>query len=152
MGRLPDTSSLTPAEDLRGDDLEETHLLHEMLEEATDFLRGFRRCKQIKRRYFGRGVGGVFAVFLFEIAPSGPEVDDTLWVIVGDLPSAYVIAEDTLTPDDALRSYVEEMDTWVTAVQEGRSVEELIPVGAEPTKENAEQLGSRLAFIRENFL
>jgi hypothetical protein len=38
------------------------------------------------------------------------------------------------------------------AVRDGRSVEDLIPVGAYATKENAERLPSRLDFIQEEFL
>jgi hypothetical protein len=152
MSPLPDISSLTPIEDLRGDSLEDTQLLNGMAEEATEFIGGFRWCKGIKRRYFGRGVGGIFAVFLFEIVPSSPEVDSMLWVIVGDLPSAFLLAEGNLTPDDALTGYVEAMEAWVTAAREGLPVDDLIPVNVEPTKENAERLASRLKFIREDFL
>jgi hypothetical protein len=143
---------LTPAEGMRGDDLHDTHLLHGMLAEATRFLSGFKWCQSIERRFFGFGVGGVVAVFLFEIKPNNPDVDNTLWVIVGDVPPAYLVTDDRRTPQDALAGYVSEMSSWVTAVREGRSIEEMIPVNVEPTKENAERLAKRLEFISLKWL
>jgi hypothetical protein len=37
-------------------------------------------------------------VFLFEIIPSREDVDDKVWLIVGDLPPAYITAEDAPNP------------------------------------------------------
>jgi hypothetical protein len=148
----PDLSLVVPAEDMRGDDLQDTHLLNQSLEEATLFLGKFKWCTKVVRRFFGLGVGGVVAVFLFEIVPSSPDVDRLLWVVAGDIPPAYLMTDDAPTPQQALGAYVEEMSTWVAAVREGRSVEDLIPVNVEPTKKNAERLAKRLEFISEQFL
>jgi hypothetical protein len=152
MGSLAPEGGLVPVEDMRGDDLQDTHLLNEMLEEATDFIRGFAWSGAIRGRWFGLGVGGVVAVFLFELAPARPDVDDRLWVVVGDLPPAYLVLDDAPTPREALARYVEEMSRWVEAASAGAPVDHLIPTNAPPTRENADLLASRLAFIRENFL
>jgi len=49
----------------------------------------FRGAKQFLTR-FGGGVGGIFAVFFFQIRPSRPNVEPWIWIIVGDIPSAYL--------------------------------------------------------------
>jgi hypothetical protein len=72
--------------------------------------------------------------------------------VVGDLPPAYIAYEEGDTWQDALRGYVEEMGLWVSAVRDGRSVKELIPVNVHPTATYAEQLNTRLDFIRTEFL
>jgi hypothetical protein len=149
---MVDWSALTPADDLTGDDLQDTHLLHEALDEATRFLEQFSWCQEIRRRFFGWGVGGVVAVFLFEITPRDPGVDELLWVVAGDVPPAYLVTDDLSTPREALAGYVELMAEWVSAAREGRSVEDLIPVNVEATPANAERLASRLAFIENEFL
>ena len=41
-----------------------------MADEAAVFIRGFSWCRSLKQTYFGLGVGGVVAVFLFEIEPT----------------------------------------------------------------------------------
>ena len=143
---------LVPAEEMRGDDLRDTHLLNGMLEEATDFIRGFAWSGTIGRRWLGLGVGGVIAVFLFELEPTQPDVDDRLWVVVGDLPPAYLVTEDAPTARDALTGYVDEMSRWVAAARAGAPVGDLIPVNVPPTPENADLLERRLVFLRDTFL
>jgi hypothetical protein len=146
-----DWSTLTPAEDLRGDDLQDTHLLHEMLDAATRFLERFSWCQDNRRRFFGWGIGGVVAVFLFEITPGDPGVDELLWVVAGDVPPAYLVTDDLSTPREALAGYVEAMNAWVTAARQGRSVADLIPVNVEATPANADLLARRLVFIEDEF-
>ena len=52
----------------------------------------------------------------------------------------------------ALDAYLGKMQDWVDAVDEGRSVEDLLPVNAAPTKEYADLLRGRLEFIGERIL
>jgi hypothetical protein len=92
------------------------------------------------------------AVFLFEIAPGRKNVDNWLWVVVGDLPSAYLVLDGSPTPIKALNSYVELMQEWVDAVSQGRSTNNLIAVDAPETAENANLLKRRLKFLKQQFL
>jgi hypothetical protein len=146
------TQGLTSVDEMRGDDLRDTHLLHAMLEEATSFINGFAWCGAVRRRWFGLGVGGVVAVFLFEIDAARPGVDERLWVVVGDLPPAYLVLDDAPTAHDALEGYVQEMSRWAEAARSGAPVDDLIPVNVAPSRENAELLLRRLSFLREHYL
>ena len=143
---------LIPVEEMRGDDLQDTHLLNGMLEDATNFIRGFDWSGEIRRRWLGLGIGGVVAVFLFELAPASPEVDTRLWVVAGDLPPAYLVLDNAPTAREALARYVEEMSRWVEAARAGDSVDDLIPVNVSPTPANAEMLSSRLELLRQTLL
>ena len=71
-----------------------------------------------------------------------------VWVVVGDVPSAYLVHEPGDSWQDALREYVAEMNSWVTAVRTGTSLDDVIPVNAPPTMEYANMLASRLDFIQ----
>ena len=93
-----DIGKLTPSADLRGDSDEDTQLLRSMLEEAQTFLTSFDWCKRVEASYFGLGVGGVVAVFLFHILPAHSGVDDSLWVVAGDLPAAYLVVDESPDP------------------------------------------------------
>jgi hypothetical protein len=73
-------------------------------------------------------------------------------VIVGDLPPAYIVVEDNPTAADALDAYCSEMESWVEAVRNGESVNELIPVNVPPSREYAEQLSGRLGYLRSKIL
>lgn len=121
----------------------------ELFQEALDFLEKHKWCKKIKNILFDRGFGKPLGVFYVEIEPSGLEVDDTVWVIVGDLPPAYMDIESCNNGAQALDAYVYCMNEWVEHVLAGKSVDGLIPVNVPPKIKYAKMLKSRLDFISE---
>jgi hypothetical protein len=144
-----DLTSVVPIDKMKGDSDEETLGLKQMFEEARGFLSGFAWCQRIEDSYFGFGYAGIVAVFLFRISPAHTGIDDWLWVVVGDLPSAYLVTEGNLTPDLAVDGYIYEMSRWVQAAKGGRPVKDLIPVNVPPTQENAEALERRLSALKD---
>jgi hypothetical protein len=147
-----DFNKVVPAGDLRGEDEKDTSMLRGMLSEARQFLISFHWCRSVKQAYFGFGIGGVVAVFLFGIEPAQAGVDEWLWVIVGDVPPAYLVTDDCPTPKAALDEYVIEMSRWVAAAKKNQSTKDLIPVTAPATPENVKALSGRLEFIRNKIL
>jgi hypothetical protein len=147
-----DSSQLVLVETISGDTKKDTRLLREMADEACEYLLSFKWCKRVHRSWFGWGVGGVCAVFFFEIAPSSKKVDKWLWVVVGDLPPAYLVVDESPSPLAALRNYVDLMQEWVDTVKKGGQVDDCIPVNAPATIEYADLLQRRLDFIRSEFL
>jgi hypothetical protein len=147
-----DTTKVIPVALMKGEDEEETAGLNEMLEEATDYLKSFSWVREVKAAYLGIGFPKIVGVFLFEIDSSKEDIDDKVWVVVGDLPPAYITAEDAPNPATALDAYIGAMEQWVAAAKTGRGVENLIPVNVPPTIENAERLESRLRFLDKEIL
>jgi len=148
-----DTSGFQEESKITGDDSDDTELLREMAAEARAYLEDYEWCPPIKSVHLAFGIGGVVAAFLvqFEEAIDGTD-DDALWIIIGDLPTAYVIVEPGDDGDAALSRYCELMEDWAFNVLKGNSLEESFPVEAEPTHENAELLSQRIAFIRTEIL
>jgi len=69
-----DLERLVPAEDIAGEDAEETRLLKEMLHSATNYLRGFEWCPPIgraSRRAWGRLAQTIGVISSVEYKPSG---------------------------------------------------------------------------------
>lgn len=120
--------------------------------EARSFLERFQWCTAILDEYLGMAYPGIVAVFLFRIAPARHDVDEWVWIIVGDLPPAYITCEDSPNPASALDAYIGAMTEWVAAASTGGFVDKLIPVNVEPSKENAERLRLRLKFIDDKIL
>jgi hypothetical protein len=147
-----DMTKLKLVEELSGEDAAETEELRALARKAEQFIASFAWCNVIERAYAGIVVPSVIGTFLFEIKPTTPDVDRVLWVIVGDVPPAYLVVDEAPNPAMALKRYVELMTDWVKAVEEKRSVEDLIPVNAAPTQEYAAMLRSRLAFLRDRVL
>ncbi len=145
-------SQLKPIEEISGETEKDTQLLRKTAEDAREYLLSFHWCLGIQKGWFGWGVGAIAAVFVFEIHPATPNVDKLLWIIVGDLPPAYLVVDQSPTPIDALRTYVELMQEWITAIREGKSIEECIPVNSAPTRESADALEKRLNFLKQAFL
>ncbi len=147
-----DFSKLRPIDGVKGEDEEETKQFLTLYQEAKSFLSKFSWCVEIRNSYFGGGVADIVGVFLFEIMPSKPEVDSFLWVVVGDIPPAYLVTDNTSDASHALEGYIEEMERWGNAVEKGMALNDIIPVNAEPTLENAQRLRWRLEFISREIL
>jgi hypothetical protein len=147
-----DTSDWQEESKIPGEDAEDTQLLREMAAEARAYMEQFEWCPAIESIHLALGVGGVVGAFLFQFDEIIEDDDDALWVVVGDLPSAYVIVE----PDDdgisALDRYCELMEDWVFNVVKGKSLEDSFPVDAEATQENAEMLRQRILFLRKEII
>jgi hypothetical protein len=119
---------------------------------ARAYLESHNWVSAIKGEYLGYRLDGVIYVFLFEFVPAEPNVPSWTWVIVGDVPSAYISCHHAKTPYVALDGYIGAMDEWVEAAREGKSVADIIPVNAPATPEYAEMLGGRLKFLDDNVL
>jgi hypothetical protein len=124
----------------------------ELAEEAKSFVAAHDWCLKVTAVHLAWAVAGVLGVFQVDLKPARPDVDSTLWVVVGDIPPAYLVQDDAPTWRDALRGYVAEMSRWVHAVEHGQSLDDVIPVAAEPSLEHAEMLAGRLAFIQTEII
>ena len=143
---------LTPSSEISGEDDSETADLREMLREATEFMLSFRWCTMIRESYLGMGIGGVVGVFLLKIVPAKADVDEWLWVIVGDLPPAYIVTDNAPNAACALAAYIQEMRRWADAAKNGKTVTDLIPLNVPATPENAKELAGRLDFLKTEVL
>ena len=144
-------SDLVSTKDISGDDEEDTTLLRKMSEDARRYISSFAWCDAILSSYFGGGLGGVFAVFLFHIRPGLPSVDPWIWVAVGDVPAAYLPVSDCKSPVEFFRTYIRGMSKWVELARFGRvgtPEDGVPPVNALPTPERAEDLSRRLSTLR----
>lgn len=150
-GDLP-ASGVVPISNMAGEDDDETERLRKMEKKARDFITEFEWCGGIREFYFGDGIGDVFAVFLAYIKPARPSVDEYLWIVVGDLPSAYLVTDDSPRPKEALESYIWEMRKWVALAKHGRTSTDVIPVKVPATPEWAETLQSRLDALEQQII
>lgn len=133
--------------DITGGDHRDTELLKGMAREARDYITSFRWCPQIEAMYLAHGVGGIIALFLAQFSQNIAGTDERLWIVVGDLPSAYMVVEPDDSPPDALERYCGLMEDWIAAVRDKRDLGGVYPVAAKPTAENADLLESRLGFL-----
>jgi hypothetical protein len=133
--------------DISGDDADDTASLLDMTRSAREYITAFAWCPPIKAMYLAHGVGGIVAVFFVEFAQKIKGTDDRLWIVVGDLPSAYLVVEPDDNPGDALERYCGLMEDWIAAVRGGSDLNDVYPVTAEPTQENADLLERRVAFL-----
>lgn len=124
----------------------------ELEREALAYAQGFAWCRRVRALYEGLQEPGIIGIFLVWIDPAREGVDEWLWLIIGDVPPAYLVTDDAPTPAAALDTYIVLMDSWVRAVRDGRPVDDLIPVNAPPTPEYADMLASRLRVLRETVL
>jgi hypothetical protein len=144
--------NVVPVERMKGEDDEDTALLGEMLEAARNYIQSFSWCDAIVRSYFAGGVGEIFAIFLFKISSAYPDVDPWEWIIVGDIPPAYLPLADCNTSREVFETYIEGMKRWVALAREGREAapqDSVPPVNVPATPEWAEELDGRLRLLTE---
>lgn len=115
-------------------------------------LDAFEWAKRTGRAWVGKCIPGALGLFLLELDPPGPQVDRYVWIVVVDLPPACLSSVYARSPRSALDGYIGEMEAWIEAVENRRPTDELIPVNAAPTLQNAEALKSRLAFLEREIL
>ena len=138
-----------PLAEMYGGDAEDIRLLRIMASDAEAYLRSRSWCKEIRESYFGDGYGGIAAVFLFRIVPAREDVDEWLWVVIGDTPPAYLVTDNCKTPSQALAGYIEEMSKWVDLAKQGRTSNAVIPVNVPATPENASDLEKHLKVLAD---
>jgi hypothetical protein len=156
-----DFNKLVPSPDFFGEDEEDQALLVEMIERGQRWLAGHDWCERIAESYVGDvAVGGIVVVLLTRIVPASEDVDEWLWVVVGDVPPAYLVTDDLPNPASALDTYVTLVRQWVAAAERGEDVADLMPLESDvqpgeplaPTRRNAEALRGRLDLIQRLIL
>lgn len=138
---------VVPVEEMVGDDKEDTALLRRMSEQAKQYLASFSWCDAVLNSYFGGGVGGIFAVFLFHIRPARRSIDPWIWIVVGDVPPAYLPLEDCKSPRAVFMTYLEGMRRWVELARQGRTGtadDGVPPINVPATPGNAAELDLKL--------
>jgi hypothetical protein len=119
---------------------------------VNEFLDKFKWASGRKNLWVADCIPGVLGIFLVELDPQGRDIDQYIWVVVGDLPPAYLSSEYAKSPKDALDGYIGEMMAWVEAVENGNPTDELIPNNGALTLANARALRSRLEFLGHKVL
>jgi len=150
--RISSVPHVVPAELIAGEDDEETALLRQMLEAAKTYTLSFSWCDAIIDSYFGGGIGKIIAIFLFNISTKRVDVDHWVWIIVGDIPPAYLPLEDCKSPKQVFEMYIEGMGKWAKLAREGRTgtaTEGIPPVNIPATPEWANRIESRLRMLNE---
>ncbi len=143
---------LMPVDRIKGEDEEDTRLLAEMAVHARNYVTSFDWCLPITAMYLADGIGWVVAIFLVEFEGKIDGTDDRLWVVVGDLPPAYMVVEPDDCAQEALERYCLLMDEWVAAIRQKGDFDGVYPVSAPRTEEYAEALHSRLNSLRNEII
>lgn len=149
-----DTSKMIPIQDISSAaDIEHRDEVIELAERAQAYIGSMSWCKEIVNGWLDYACGYIAGVFYFQILPAYPDVPSDIWVIVGDLPPAYMEAELCSNGCEAMELYIDGAQEWVDRVLEGRTIDDTVmPVNVPPEKKWAEELQGRLRFLREHIL
>ncbi len=122
-------------------------------DEARTYITSFSWCPAVTSISYVDGVPGIVCVFraIFENTIEG-SLENRLWIVVGDLPSAYLVAEAGDNAREVLSVYCELMEDWVSAVRSKHSLADVFPVRVEANEELAEMLHGRISFLRQEII
>jgi len=114
-------SFLTKQEDIRYDNSKDTTDILSAKAEAVKYIKSHKRCTEIEEIFLGIELPGILSVFLFQFKELINKTDKYLWVVVGDLPSAYLVIDNAAEPKEALSGYCERFigiaKRWRTAMK-----------------------------------
>ncbi len=140
-------------------DSEEEDEEFEALEKrAREFLTSYTWCPPIQATFVAAYFAPIVAVFAYKVEKSRPigtdstDVLEWIWVVVGDLPSAYLVNEEITDALVALAGYTVVASDWVKAVEAGGSADDLVYFDAPPDSEYAALLRPRIEFLKQTFL
>ena len=121
--------------------------------EARNYLNSFKWCGKILNGWLVKDWGYMLCLFYFEIDPI-PEsgADNFIWIIVGDVPPAYIDIVSAKNELEALEVYVDLMEEWIDNAKRGKSVKDCFPINVEPSKKYANMLFNRIKIIKNDFI
>jgi hypothetical protein len=122
--------------------------------QAARLLEGFYGVQEIRWLRLAFGVARVIGLFLSEVV-SRHGTEDTVWVVVGDLPPSASPFGEGDTPRGVLELYAKSLDEWADAVDAGEDTSDLLPVlyqdgtrRVDETAENVDLARRRVQLIR----
>lgn len=139
--------SISELHDFRADDVATKGIVEMEARKAQSFIESQKWCKKANKLLVGKGLPGKFMSFFIEIEPSENGVPREHWVVCGDVPSAYICAEDNRNAYWAIANYILVMDDWVEAVRGGGNMADCFPIDVPATREWADRLAGRLEFM-----
>lgn len=125
---------------------------------ARDFLTSHTWCPPIQATFVGAYFPPIVSVFAYKVEKSHPigtdstDVLEWIWVVVGDLPSAYLVNEEITDGLVALAGYTAVAADWVKAVEAGGSADGPVCFDAPAEKKYAELMRPRIEFLKQTFL
>ena len=123
--------------------------LEEFCNQGKNYIERYTWCEGVNNAWLAYYLEGIFAINIFEVSSSNPNVDKYIWILTGDLPPAYIDIESASFPLEVLSAYIEIMQDWVDTVKADGNVEECYPVEVEANLDHAEMLDYRLKLLRE---
>ena len=150
-----DTTKWTSLNELESNFVQIDYLeeVKQLAKEARNYLQSFSWCLTIKTGWLAYSCGYIVGLFYFEIVPDiSKGADSHVWVIVGDLPPAYIDILNAPSAHRALELYIHLMEEWASKVNNGDDISDCYPVNAPATQEYANMLTSRMNLLKEDHL
>lgn len=139
--------------DIGNSELEYKDEVSASLQEAQCYLMRHEWCTAIEAGWIASSFGYILNIFYFKIIPDHISCDDDfVWIIVGDIPPAYIDIISATNAFEALYCYIHLMDEWVKKVKKGDSTDECFPINAPQKRKYAKMLESRLKILKEDYL
>lgn len=147
-----DTSLFPVGIDIDYESADQLRALDGLASDARAFMEADSWAPAMRAMPLAFGVAPMLGLYLAQFVPGGKLEDAERWVVVGDLPSMHFETDDTPTPALALQMYCAIAQDWADNVLAGRDLSDSYPVEVAPTREHAEMLLSRIAFIRTKLI
>jgi hypothetical protein len=138
-------TNLTPA-------LEYYAELAVLVQESKDYLNSHSWCTKINDGWVFINLGRVLCIFLYAIENNQSPDDNLLWVVVGDLPAAYLDTFTVSDTKDVLKVYTELVNDWIVHVESNQSLDDCFPLKSDRSLESTEMVKRRIVLLQNNIM
>ena len=119
---------------------------------ASTYLYSHIWCDKIEKQWFVANWENLLAIFFFKITTNTKDVNEYVWLVVGDLPSICIDVESAANEQEVVKAYVGIMEDWIKCVHNKGNIKKCYPINVPPTKGYADMLKVRMSLIKEHIL
>jgi len=123
-----------------------------LLDESHRYLSSHPWCQNITNGWLFTNLGEVLCIFLYQIENSQSPTDNLIWVIVGDLPPAYIDSKEIGNTRKVVEVYIYLVKDWIEHAENARNMEQCYPLLSGWTEEHVEMLKVRADLLEKSIL
>lgn len=105
-----------------------------LINESKIYLASQKWCGEIYEGWLFTNIGYALCIFLYRIDKLQSSEDNLVWIVVGDIPPAYLDTYNVESTKEVIENYIELVEDWIENAESGNSFEDCFPFKSDTRK------------------
>lgn len=123
-----------------------------LINESKIYLASQKWCGEIYEGWLFTNIGYALCIFLYRIDKLQSSEDNLVWIVVGDIPPAYLDTYNVESTKEVIENYIELVEDWIENAESGNSFEDCFPFKSDTPEESITMLKTRIQLLKNSFL